>query len=259
MAEQDDEKLPTFAEQLNAAARQSGLAQLKPGETPNARALLGAIGGIRGIIESVLPGVAFLVLYLTTNHNIVLSVAIPIVIAIVFIVARVGARSPMSSAVVGAVLLAFSAVLTIITGRASENFVLGIGINAVFLVVLLASLIARWPLIGLVVGLLFGDVTGWRKDAPKRRILTIATWLWVGLFAIRLVLEVPLFIANDTAALGVVRLITSIPLYALFLWATWLLVRGVYAGDIAAEDVATNDIATGDNPADDDAGDTETD
>ena len=82
-----------------------------------------------------------------------------------------------------------------------------------------------------MVGLLFGDVDGWRKDAAKRRILMLATWLWVALFAIRLVLEVPLYYANNVAALGVVRLITSVPLYALFLWATWLLVRGVYAGD----------------------------
>jgi len=242
-AEPEEQSAPSFVEQLNAAARKSGLAQLKPGETPNGRALLGAIGGIRGIIESVLPGIAFLVLYLTT-HMIVLSVAIPIVIALIFIVARAGAHSPTSSAIVGAVLLAIAAVLTIITGKPTANFVPGIIINAVSFVVLIVSLIVRWPLIGLIVGLLFGDVTGWREDRVKRRILTIATWLWVGLFAIRLVLEVPLYLAGNVAALGIVRLITSVPLYALFLWATWLLVRGAYARDAAVE-AAEEDAETG--------------
>jgi Protein of unknown function (DUF3159) len=237
-AKAETEAPPTFSESLAAAAKQSGLSQLKPGETPNARALLGAIGGVRGIVESIVPGIAFLAIYLTT-HNLLIAVLAPAFIALVFVVVRAGARSSMSSAVTGAVLLAITAVLTLITGRAVNNFVPGILINAAGFIVLLVSILVRWPLVGLVVGLLFGDVDGWRKDAAKLRILTIATWFWVGLFAIRLVIEVPLYFADNVTALGVVRLITSVPLYALCLWATWLLVRGVYAGESAAENDAT--------------------
>lgn len=229
----DAEPTPTFSESLAAAARQSGLGQLKPGETPSVRALLGAIGGIRGIIESIVPGIAFLAIYLPT-HNLLIAVLVPAFIALALVVIRAGAKSSISSAVTGAVLLAITAVLTLITGRAVNNFVPGILINAVGFVVMLTSILVRWPLVGLIVGLLFGDVDGWRRDAAKRRILAIATWFWVALFAIRLVIEVPLYFANEVTALGVVRLITSVPLYALCLWATWLLVRGVYAGDGAS-------------------------
>jgi hypothetical protein len=237
-----DKPSPTFSESLAAAAQQSGLSQLKPGETPSARAVLAAVGGIRGVIESVVPGIAFLAIYLTT-HNLLIAVLVPAFVALVFVVARAGARSSLSSAVTGAVLLAITAVLTLVTGRAVNNFVPGILINAGFFVALLVSILVRWPLVGLIVGLLFGDVDGWRKDAGKRRILTLASWLWVALFAIRLVLEVPLYYANNVAALGVVRLITSVPLYALFLWGTWLLVRGVYAGD-KPEDADPDDTET---------------
>jgi Protein of unknown function (DUF3159) len=230
-----EDKVPSFSESLAAAAKQSGLGQLKPGETPTAKSLLAAIGGIRGIVESVLPGIAFLVLYVLT-HSLLISVGIPVLIALIFLVARAGARSSMTSAIAGAVLLAVSAVLTLVTHNAVTNFVPGMIINAVCLIVLIVSLIVRWPLIGVIVGLLFGDMTGWRADPAKRRILTLATWLWVALFAIRLVLEVPLYFAGNVPALGIVRLITSVPLYALFLWATWLLVRGVYAGDAASDD-----------------------
>ena len=240
-------RAPSFSESLAAAAKQSGLSQLKPGETPSARAVLAAVGGIRGIIESILPGIAFLVIYLTTNtlipNSLLVAVLVSAFIALVFVVARAGARSSLSSAITGAVLLAIAAVLTLVTGRAVNNFVPGILINAGFFVALLVSILVRWPLVGLVVGLLFGDVDGWRKDPAKRRILTLATWLWVALFAIRLVLEVPLYYANNVAALGVVRLITSVPLYALFLWGTWLLVRGVYAGD-KPEDADPDDTET---------------
>jgi hypothetical protein len=235
---------PTFTESLAAAAKQSGLSQLKPGETPSARAVIGAIGGIRGIVESIVPGIVFLVIYLTTNkvltNSLLIAVLASALIALVFVVARAGAKSNLSSAVTGAVLLAITAVLTLVTGRAVNNFVPGILINAGGFIVMLGSIVVRWPLVGLVVGLLFGDVDGWRKDVAKRRILTTATWFWVGLFAIRLAIEVPLYFADNVTALGIVRLITSVPLYAVCLWATWLLVRGVYAGDNAAEDATTN-------------------
>jgi hypothetical protein len=197
-------------------------------------ALLAAIGGVRGVFESVLPGIAFLVLYLTT-HDLLVSVLVPVLLVFVFAVARAGARSSLSSTIAGGVLLAISAVLVLITGRAVTNFLPGIGINAVGLVVMLVSIIVRWPLVGLVVGLLFGDATGWRNDAAKRRILTIATWLWVGMFAVRLALELPLYLTDNVVALGIVRIITSVPLYALILWACWLLVRGIYAGDPAGD------------------------
>jgi hypothetical protein len=231
----ENEPTPTFSESLAAAAKQSGLGQLTPGETPSVRVLLGAIGGVRGIIESIVPGIAFLAIYLPT-HNLLIAVLVPAFIALLLVVIRAGAKSSMSSAVTGAVLLAITAVLTLITGRAVNNFVPGILINAVGFVVMLTSILVRWPLVGVIVGLLFGDVDGWRKDAIKRRILTIATWLWVGLFAIRLAIEVPLYFADNVTALGVVRLITSVPLYAVCLWGTWLLVRGVYAGDSTMDD-----------------------
>lgn len=230
-----DEPTPTFAESLAAAVKQTGLGQLKPGETPSARSLLAAVGGIRGIVESIVPSIAFLAIYLTT-HDLLIAVLAPALIALVLVVARAGARSSMSSAVTGAILLAIAVVLTLVTGRAVNNFVPGMVVNALFLVVVLASILARWPIVGLIVGVLFGDATGWRKDVAKRRILTMATWLWVGLFAIRLAIEVPLYFMDNVAALGLARLITGVPLYALCLWATWLLVRGVYAGDSTIED-----------------------
>lgn len=232
-----EDAAPTFSEAMAAAAKSSGFGQLKPGETPSAKALLGAIGGVRGVFESVLPGIAFLVLYLTT-HNLLLSVLVPVLLVFVFAVARAGARSSLSSTIAGGVLLAISAVLVLITGKAVTNFVPGIGINAVGLVVMVVSIIVRWPLVGVVVGLLFGDVSGWRQDAAKRRILTIASWVWAGMFAVRLALEIPLYLTENVVALGIVRIITSVPLYALVLWATWLLVRSVYAGDRATDDDA---------------------
>jgi hypothetical protein len=147
----------------------------------------------------------------------------------------------MTSAVAGAVLLAIAAVLALVTNKAVTNFVPGMIINAVGAIVLLVSLAARWPLIGAIVGFLYGDVSGWRGEPSKRRTMTIATWLWVALFVIRLALEVPLYLANDVPALAIVRIITSVPLYALVLWITWLLVRGVYAATVPIDAESDSD------------------
>ncbi len=103
--------------------------------------------------------------------------------------------------------VAVSAGLALITGRAESNFIPGIVINSVWLVGLLVSLAVRWPLIGLVVGFLLpanedGSHVDWRADPVKRRVLTVATWIWVGLFALRLAVEVPLYLTAQVELLG---------------------------------------------------------
>ncbi len=226
-AEQNEPE-PTFAEAFTAALGKAGFARVRPGQLPTGRDLLAAIGGIRGIVESIVPGFGFLVLY-TITRDLALSVLVPVALAIVFVVARAIARQKMTTAIAGAIGVALTAVLALLTDKPEANFLPGIVINAVSLLVLVVSLIARWPLIGVFAGFLSGDPTGWRTDAAKRRVLYVATWLWVGLFSLRLVIEVPLYLAHQAVALGAIKLITGVPLYAGFLWITWLLVGAVFA------------------------------
>ncbi len=208
--------------------RKTGIGQVAPGEVPTAGSLLKAVGGVRGIVESIVPGLGFLVAFSLTK-NLPLSVFIPLALAIVFLVIRIVSRSGPLQAVTGILLLAVSAVIALVSGKAEGNFVVGIWTNTAFLVAILISLAVRWPLIGVIVGFLTNEITEWRKDASKRRVLVITTWLWALLFGIRLAVELPLYFAHNAAALAAARLVTGIPLYAIFLWITWLLVRTVYA------------------------------
>jgi hypothetical protein len=201
---------------------------LKPGEAPTATALLGALGGIRGLIESILPGLMFLVVY-TFTQQILPSVIAPLVVGVVFVIVRLATKSPSMPAIVGVIGIAVSALLAIWSGRAQDNFILGFFINGFSLTALLVSLLVRWPLIGLIVGLLTSDVTGWKADRAKFRVMTIATLLWSGLFALRLVIELPLYFAGQAQWLAGTKLLMGVPLYATVLWITWLLVRAVYA------------------------------
>ncbi len=220
----------TFTEAMAAAARRSGLGRVAPGTAPSARALLGAMGGIRGLVESILPGLGFLVVF-TLTQQLVPSVVAPAAIAVVFIAVRAAQRQPVMTAVAGLVGIGISAGLALITGDAANNFVPGFIINGVTLLVMVASLAVRWPLVGLLVGVLTGDATGWRGDRARVRVATIATLLWAGLSGLRLAVQLPLFLAGQTGALAGTKLIMGVPLYAALLWVTLLLVRTAWADD----------------------------
>jgi len=175
----------------------------------------------------LLPGFLFLVVFSITNQ-VAPSVLIPLGIAVLFVLVRVITRSPILPAVVGLIGIALSAGLALVTGRAEENFLLGFIINAVWVTALLISLAVRRPLIGIITALLTGDV-GWRADSAKRTVLTVTTWLWVGLFSLRLGVQVPLYLGEQAAALAATKLLMGVPLYAAVLWVTWLMVRSVYS------------------------------
>ena len=218
---------PTFSDALAQAARRSGLAKVAPGETPTATSLLAAMGGVRGLVESILPGFGFLLIYAITK-DLVLSVLAPVALSVVFVIVRLVSRSPVMPAIAGLLGVGISAGLALFTGRAEDNFVLGIGINIVCLVVLLVSLAVRRPFIGVIVGLLSSDA-GWRADPAKFRVVLIATWCWVGLFVVRLAVELPLYLTAQTELLAGAKLVLGVPFYAAMLWVTWLLVRTAFA------------------------------
>jgi len=227
---------PDFREAMAQAMRRSGLGRVAPDQAPSAATLLAAMGGIRGIVESILPGLLFLVTY-TITKNLWWSVAAPVAIAVVFLVIRLVGRQAVTTAIAGLLGIVLSAVIAILTGRPENNFVPGFFINAGILLVTVVTLVIRRPLIGLVASLLLSDPE-WRSDRAQLRVAYIATWLWVGLAVIRLGVELPLYFAGATSALAAARLITGVPLYALILWLTWLVMRTAWTAPERVEDDA---------------------
>ena len=224
----DDESPPTgFRDAFADAMRKSGLGQVAPGEVPTAGSLLRAVGGLRGLVESILPGLGFLVIY-TLTKSLFFSVLAPVSLAVVFVIVRLATKSPLTQALAGIAGIVLSALLALITGRAEANFIPGIVINVVSLAALLVSILIRLPLIGVIFGFLTNDNFAWRKARAKRRVLYLTTWLWAALFALRLAVEVPLYLAENAELLAGAKLILGVPLYAGMLWVTWLLVRAVY-------------------------------
>jgi hypothetical protein len=213
-----------------------------------------AIGGVRGMVEAVLPGLVFVVAFVIFNDLTVPLVA-SVVAALVLVVARLVQRTPVTQALGGLLGIAIGVLWAWKSGEAENYYAGGLLVNAGYLVVLLGTIVARRPAVGYVVEALragltpetvraeanrtasddepesddrpspFAALSAWRADPAKMRMYAIATWLWVGLFALRLAVKTPLYFAGDIAWLGTFHLLLGVPLWALVLYLTWYVVR----------------------------------
>lgn len=216
---------------LGSAARRAGLDPSKHAST--GAAVWAAMGGWRGILESVLPSLAFVVLFTVTidpetrQGNLPLSLGVSVGLALVFTIARLLAKSPPGAAIGGLVATAAAALLTLFTGRGQDNFVFGFFTNGAYGAAFLVSVLVGWPLIGLIAGYLLGEGTSWRADKRRRRVYTWLSLGWAALFFARLVVQLPLYFAGDVTALGTLKIVMGLPLFAPMVAVTWLAVRAL--------------------------------
>jgi hypothetical protein len=184
-----------------------------------------AIGGPLGIAETSLPAVAYVVAYTASGSDTDTAATVAVALALVLTLARLVRRQSPIHALSGLVGVGFAAFIATRSGRAENFFVPGLLLNAAYVSALLISLAVRRPLIGIIVTKLDGEGDEWRRDPDRVRAFVRATWLWAGLFATRLVVQLPLYAAGAVVALGVAKTAMGLPLYGIGLWLTWLLVR----------------------------------
>lgn len=224
-----------FGQVLGEAARRAGLDPTKDAHT--GRVVWAAMGGWRGVFESVLPGLAFVLLY-TFTKDVVLSLIVSVGLAAVFTLVRLVQRSSAGAALGGLIAAAAAAGLALWTGRAQDNFVLGLITNAAYGTAFLISALVGWSLIGLAVGFLMNEGTSWRRDLKKRRVYFWLAIAWAALFFVRLAVQLPFYLAGTeaaTATLGTLKLVMGLPLFAPLVAVTWLAVRAVSAKSDSAE------------------------
>jgi hypothetical protein len=221
---------PTAAELIGAAlggaARRAGL-DSDSGESTQ-KVVWSAIGGWRGVLESVLPSLAFVVLFTLFPQPLILSLGVSVGLAAVFTAARLIQKSPPSAALGGLVAAGAAAVLALWTGRGADNFVPGLITNALYGTVILVSALIGWSLIGLAIGFLMGEGTTWRTDRRKRRAFLWLGIAWGLLFLLRLAVQLPLYLTDQVTLLGTLKLIMGLPLFAPMVAVTWLVVRALY-------------------------------
>jgi hypothetical protein len=156
-------------------------------------------------------------------------------LAALFTIVRLVQKSPPSAALGGLIAAVAAAALALWTGRGADNFVPGLITNAVYGSVILVSALIGWSLIGLAAGFLMGEGTTWRNDRRKRRAYFWLGIAWAALFFARLAVQLPLYLAGDVTALGTLKLIMGLPLFAPLIAVTWLVVRALHPREPARE------------------------
>ena len=185
-----------------------------------------AIGGWRGLIESALPGVAFVIAVLIADDWRIPAAAALAVVAILVII-RLIQRSPVTQALSGVIGVLIGAFWAWRTGTSTGYLGPKLFFNAAYAVGILISMAVRWPVAGVVMGFVHGTGTAWRSDAVQMRAAQWGSAVLVGMFALRLAVQTPLYFADEAAVLGTVNLLMGLPLFALTLWIVWLLVKNV--------------------------------
>ena len=188
-------------------------------------ALAEAVGGPLGMAETSLPAVAFIVAYGISGSDTDVAAGVAVGLALVLALARLVKRESPRHALSGLIGVGFAAFIAARSGRAEDFFLPGLLLNAAYAAAFIVSIVARRPLVGLIVGQFDGSGSGWRVDRTRMGAFTKASWMWAGLFLVRLAVQVPLYLSGAVVALGVARTAMGLPLFALGIWLTWLMVR----------------------------------
>ncbi|CAN5618727.1 DUF3159 domain-containing protein [soil metagenome] len=188
-----------------------------------------AIGGGRGLLDAGLPGIVFVTVY-TVARSLTAAVWAAVGVGALLTVVRLARRETVQHALAGFVGVAFAAFIAQRTGRAENFFLPGLFINAGYALAYFVSILARWPLLGVFVGAMNGQGTAWRRDPAQLRAYTLASWVWVAMFCLRIAVQWPLYLAGALVPLGVARLAMGWPLFLVAVWISWLLLRPVSPG-----------------------------
>ncbi len=204
-----------------------------------------AVGGWRGLVDSGLPATVFVVVYLVGGLQLRSAVIAALGTGVVLALWHLARREPLQQVLSGFVGVAISAFVAARTGRAENYFLVGLLINLPYLVAYLVSLLVRWPLMGLVIGYFRGDPTGWRSDPRQYAAYATASWVWVAMFALRLSVQVPLYLLGAVGPLGVARLVMGWPLFLLAAFLTYRIVHPVLADERAEQREDEAELADG--------------
>lgn len=214
------QRTPTMAESMTRYAQRSGMRRRADGQLD----ILYAVGGWRGLTEAILPGAVFLVMFVATQR-LGWSLLGALGVAAAFTVYRLIQRQSLAQAVAGLVGVGVCALVAERSGQAIDYYVTGFWVSGAYGLVLLVSIVLGWPLLGVVFGFIRGEGLEWRADPVRLRGYRLATALVVLMFAARLLVQLPLYFAENVTWLGITRLVMGVPLYAGVLWIGWLISR----------------------------------
>ncbi|MBL1288133.1 DUF3159 domain-containing protein [Streptomyces sp. NE06-03E] len=185
-------------------------------------ALFEAFGGVRGMVETVLPGLLFVTIF-TINKDLTASAFAALAVSVVLVVVRLLRKDTVKHAFSGVFGVAFGVLFAKMTGNAKDFYLPGmiytLGLALAYLVTTLAGL----PLIGLILGPVFKENLSWRTRNPgRKKAYAKASYAWGLILLAKCAILFPLYWWADTAQLGWVLVALKIPPFLLAVYLTWV-------------------------------------
>ncbi|MGH3672006.1 MAG: DUF3159 domain-containing protein [Pseudonocardiaceae bacterium] len=194
----------------------------------HAPTLLEQMGGIGGLVFSVVPVVVFVVV--NSLAGLQGAVWTSLGVAAALGVWRLVRREPLQPAVSGVLGVALCAFIAHRTGEARGFFLYGIWYSLVAGLVMMASVVVRRPLVGVLWSVLNGSGFDWRAHRRARMGFDIATLVWAVFLLARFAVQHYLYDMQETGWLGVARLAMGLPLTAVAALVTlWAIRRAARA------------------------------
>ncbi|TMR23756.1 DUF3159 domain-containing protein [Nonomuraea turkmeniaca] len=192
--------------------------------TQKSLSLFTAVGGWRTVAEAVVSKTVFLIAHLLTGQ-VPLSATVAVGAVVVFAIVRTCTDRKYWQAAGGLVIVAVAASLASSSGEAVDFYLVSVlvsvGAGAVFLV----SLLVRWPIIGVVVGGMRGERSGWRRDRARLRRYQACTAVFLVKFSLSTMVMVPLYLAGQVTALGIASTLLGTPATGLCAYVCWRILR----------------------------------
>lgn len=186
------------------------------------------LGGRKGLLDSALPAVTFVVTYLTTQQQMTVAVTAALVVGGIVAALRLARRDSLRHVAAGFAGVALSVIVASTTGRPVDYFLPSLLANSAAALAWAVSIWVRRPLLGVVVG----GVTrsrAWRDDPRLLSAYQRASWIWTGSFVLRVLVMTPLWLTDQLLALGVAKVVMGWPMVLVVIWLSWQVLEPAYA------------------------------
>ena len=183
-----------------------------------------ALGGKKGLIDSGLPAVIFLVTFNVRNNlreAIIAALSLSICLAIV----RLAKRDTIQHSISGILGVLICAYFANRSGNASDFYIPKLLTNLAYGSAYLIANLVGWPLLGIVLGPLLGENFEWRKNPERKKVYTRASWIWVAMFFSRIAVQYPIYRSGNVNLLGTVNLAMGYPLFFAAAYGSWLVIK----------------------------------
>ncbi|MFI9582750.1 DUF3159 domain-containing protein [Streptomyces sp. NPDC052236] len=185
-------------------------------------ALFEAFGGVRGMVETVLPGLLFVTIF-TINKDLHLSAIAALGLSLLLVAVRLIRKDTVKHAFSGVFGVAFGVVFAMMTGNAKDFYLPGMLYTLGLAVAYIGTTIAGVPLIGLILGPVFKENLSWRTRNPgRKKAYAKASWAWGLILLAKCAILFPLYWWADTEQLGWVLVTLKIPPFLLAVYLTWV-------------------------------------